>query len=99
MIVENDPRVDKIIRFLPGKESSKIVRVIELLEDNGFDLTEPYLKKLTNGLWELKTGRKRLLFGLVKNKAIIVNIFSKKTQKTPLREIELALRRLKEYEK
>lgn len=99
MKVSNDPRVDKEIRSLPEKENARIVRVMELLEDNGFGLTEPYLKKLTSGLWELRAGRRRLLFGIVGDRATIVNIFLKKTQKTPKKELELAIRRLKEYER
>lgn len=99
MKVSNDPRVDKEIRSLPEKENARMVRVMELLEDNGFGLTEPYLKKLTSGLWELRAGRWRLLFGIVGDRATIVNIFLKKTQKTPKKELELAIRRLKEYER
>ena len=40
---------------------------------------------------------KTTLLGMVKDKAIIVDIFLKKTQKTPKKKIEKALRRLKEY--
>lgn len=95
--VGNDPRVDRKIRFLPKRDSARVVRAIELFKESGFDLTELYLKKLTHDLWELRTGRWRLLFGIVKNEAIIVNLFLKKTQKTPKKEIKLALQRLKEY--
>lgn len=97
MKVSNDPRVDKKIRSLPLDDSTKIVRVVELFEEGGFSLTETYLKKLARNVWELRTSRWRLLFGLVKNEAIVVNIFLKKTQKTPRKEIDLAQRRLKEY--
>ena len=97
MRVSNDPRVDKEIRSLERKENSRVIKLIELFRDYGFGLTEPYLKKLTANLWELRSGRWRLLFGIVKSEAIIVNIFLKKTQKTPKKEIELAIQRLKEY--
>jgi len=36
---------------------------------------------------------------MIKEKVIIVNIFFKKSQKTPKNEIELAVKRLKIYEK
>ena len=97
MLVSNDPRVDKEIRSLDKKDNSRVVKLIELFRDYGFVLTEPYLKKLRVNLWELRSGRWRLLLGMVKDKAIIVDIFSKKTQKTPKKKIEKALRRLKEY--
>ncbi len=60
-------------------------------------MTSQYLKKIENNLWELRPGSIRILFGLVGTEAVIVNIFKKKTQKTPVREIETARRRLKEY--
>lgn len=97
MNVYNDPRVDKIIRQLPGKESARIIQLIDLFKEFGFSLPELYLKKLTQGLWELRAGRWRLLFGGTDNNYIIVNIFMKKTQKTPKKELETALQRLKQY--
>lgn len=44
-----------------------------------------------------RPGNIRVLFGFADNVMIIVNIFKKKTQKTPLQEIKLAENRLKEY--
>lgn len=99
MDVHNDDRVDKYIRSLPRKDSAQIVRVVDLFKDHGFSLTSLYLKKLTAGLWELRTGRWRLLFGVVQKKAIIVHVFFKKTQKTPKNDIQKALHRLEEYRK
>jgi len=98
MDIRNDPRVDKEIRNLPLKESSRIVKVIDLFKDYEFTLSQKYLKKLQTNLWELRAGRYRLLFGFVFNKAVITHIFMKKTQKTQRQEIELAEKRLKAYE-
>lgn len=95
--VSNDPRVDRKIRSLPKQDSARIVRAIDLFKESGFNLAELYLKKLTRGLWELRAGKWRLLFGIINKETIIVNIFLKRTQKMPKKEIELALRRLKEY--
>lgn len=97
MRVGNDPKVDKKIRSLPLDENSRIVRVIELFKEGGFGLNETYLKKLSHKVWELRAGKWRLLFGIINNEAIIVNIFQKKTQKTPRREIDLAIKRLTQY--
>jgi|SRR3989344_293489 len=99
MKVRNDPRVDKKIRSLPSKESARIISVIELFEVGGFSISELYLKKLRQGLWELRAGRWRLLFGIIDSEGVIVNMFLKQAQKAPKKDIDLALRRLKEYEK
>ena len=61
----------------------------------------PYVKALGKGLFELRIqgqeGIGRALFCLLSNKQVfILNVFIKKTQKTPLKELELATKRLKE---
>ena len=57
------------------------------------------MTKVMRGLWELRAGRWRLLFGIINNEAVIVNMFLKQSQKTPKKELDMALKRLKEYEK
>lgn len=97
MRIDNDPRVDKFLRSLSRKDSARIVQISELFEKYGFTLSGIYLKKLTGRVWELRTGRWRVMFGIVKQSAVIVHIFFKKTQKTPKKEIDIAENRLKEY--
>ncbi|MCX6793620.1 MAG: type II toxin-antitoxin system RelE/ParE family toxin [Candidatus Gottesmanbacteria bacterium] len=97
MRVHNDPRVDKEIRALPRKNSARIVQVSELFKEHGFGLTELHLKKITKNVWELRSGRWRLFFGMVGQTAVIVQILFKKTQKTPSEVIRLAEKRLREY--
>src|SRR4030042_6098180 len=96
MKVEIDARVNKYLRRLPKDESAKIVSIIEIFNEGGFNTTEKYLKKLSKNLWELKTGRWRVLFGTAMAKAIIVQVFAKQSQKTPARELKSALKRLNE---
>lgn len=64
-------------------------------------MREPYVKHLEGPLWEMRMkGRD----GIVRaayvtatgRRVVVVRVFGKKTQKTPRREIELALRRAKE---
>ncbi|MDO8340907.1 MAG: type II toxin-antitoxin system RelE/ParE family toxin [Candidatus Woesebacteria bacterium] len=92
------PTVEATIRRLPEKQSSKLFKVIELFIDYNFVLTSNFLKKISGQVWELRSGRYRLLFGVISNNMIAVCVFLKKTQKTPNKEIKLAQRRLKEYE-
>ncbi len=58
---------------------------------------------LGNGLFELRTKQgtditRVIYFFFVGNKAILTNGFTKKTQKTPTHEIELALKYKADYE-
>lgn len=93
------PKVEDEIKSLPKKYNSKVVNIVDKFVNEGFSLSTNWLRKLSSNIWELRAGRYRLLFGIKESKAIITNIFIKKTQKTPRKEIELAVKRLKEYEK
>jgi len=82
---------------LSKEDGAVIAKVVDLFQDYGFELTEQHLKKLTRSLWELRAGRWRLLFGTIGGNTVITNILLKKSQKTPKNEIDLAIKRLKEY--
>ena len=70
---------------------NKIIAYIDLLSQNGLSLGEPYIKHLGQNIWELRPLRDRILFASLDNNTfILLNVFMKKTQKTPQREIEKA---------
>lgn len=77
---------------------NKIISYMRLLSENGLSIGEPYIKYLKNEIWELRPSRDRILFTYWNNnKFILLSIFTKKTQKTPQREIEKAKKLLKDY--
>lgn len=77
-------------------------RIVALIEDFGFGyVSKKDLKHIQGKLWEMRLrGRQtiaRALCWTAKGKrVIVVRVFTKKTQRIPRREIELALRRAKE---
>ncbi|OGH17742.1 MAG: hypothetical protein A2868_00160 [Candidatus Levybacteria bacterium RIFCSPHIGHO2_01_FULL_40_15b] len=96
MDVITDDRVKKTLESLSSTERGRIQGYIDLFVKNKFLLRGKYLKKLKNSLWELRPGNIRVLFGIVDQNMAIVNIFKKKTQKTPKQEIKIAENRLRE---
>jgi len=87
---------------LDERYRAKVVAHIELLREKGGHLYEPYAKHIKGPLWELRIdfGRlaSRIFYLLGPQKMIVLlHAFMKKTQKTPRREIETALRYLIEY--
>ena len=87
---------------LDAKMRAKMLRTIELLQNNGPELREPYSKPLGDNIFELraKVGSdisRVLYFFIVGRKVIITNGFIKKTQKTPSGELEKAKKYRKEY--
>ncbi|OIP84743.1 hypothetical protein AUK04_02030 [Candidatus Roizmanbacteria bacterium CG2_30_33_16] len=95
MKIFKDSCVDKYLNNISKEEHARIIKTINLFSDYGFKLSTKYLKKLSYEVWELRAGKQRVSFGLVKGNIIIVNIFYKKTQKTPKREVDVAINRLK----
>lgn len=90
------------LRFSSLKENKqklkKIYLYFDLLAEYGLNLKEPYVKKITKEIWELRPLSDRILFASWhNNKFIILCVFTKKTQKTPKREIERAEKVLKDY--
>lgn len=86
--------------FLMGLEikmRAKMTDTISLLQDNGYELREPYSKHLADGVFELRAkvcsdATRILYFFYVDRHIILTNGFAKKTQKTPAGEIERAKR-------
>ena len=57
---------------------------------------EPYLKHITDDIWELRPKKVRIFFSyLGDNKYVFLNYFIKKTKRTPIREIIKAKKLLK----
>lgn len=87
---------------LDKKMRAKMVNIIAVLQDNGYELREPYSKYMTDGIFELraKVGSditRVLYFFYVDKHIILTNGFVKKTQKTPPGEIEKARKYRRDY--
>lgn len=96
-----EPAKDFILS-LDKKMRAKMLRTIEMLQINGYDLREPYSKFLGDGLFELRakvgTDISRVIyFFVIGKKVIFTNGFIKKTQATPKTEIERAKRFKSDY--
>lgn len=97
MKIVTDDRLDDFIDSLPGIDKAQCGHVMELLIALGKNLGMPHSKKIHAELWELRTKGAhaiRLLYGVTEGTAYLVHGFIKKTNKTPKREIDTALKRL-----
>lgn len=79
---------------------AKALSALDKLENQGNQLRFPHTRPIQDGLFELRTSGKnisRTFFAFaIGQKIYILRTFVKKTQKTPISEIELALKRLEE---
>ena len=87
---------------LPADMRARFVYISRLIEEFGLErVREPHIKHLRGPVWEMRMkgrdGISRALYvAAVGWRVVVVRVFIKKTQRTPNREIELALRRARE---
>jgi phage-related protein len=78
---------------------------LEAIENVGLEqLREPHVKHLEGKLWELRAkaseGIARGLYVTVSGRRVVVlHVFVKKSQKTPIRALEIARERMKQVPK
>lgn len=92
---DGDCPVENFLLSLDTKMKAKMVGLLELLEEYGNQLREPYSKHLDDGIFEIrcKVGNnitRVLYFFYYEGKIILTNGFVKKTQKTPPEQIKIA---------
>jgi phage-related protein len=91
--------VDAELEALPEDMRARLSRIANLIEEVGLEhVAEPHVKRLEGRLWEMRlsgrSGISRALYVTAAGRrVVIVRVFLKKTEKTPRREIELALSR------
>lgn len=93
--------IKKYIDALPKADQARFFEVIDEIEENGLSAVRVIFKPIEGKLWEIKfKGRSssyRIFYCLIEKEAMVwLHAFSKKTQKTPPKEIEVAVKRMKE---
>jgi phage-related protein len=92
------------VRALPEDMIARFLRIGDMIRASGLQaMREPHVKHLTGKLWEMRlSGRDGIARSIYVTtsgrRAIVLRTFVKKTQKTPPREIRIALARMKEME-
>lgn len=89
--------------YFPPKILAKMLHIFEIIQEHDPNLGKPYTDAFGEGLFEVRAkgaeGIGRSFFCYTRGKKIIIlHSFVKKTQKTPQKEIEIALKRKKEID-
>lgn len=93
--------IKKFLDSVSNSTRSKIIRQLKYVQEFGLNREIPNLKKIASTpLWELRILGKdniRIICVAMTNKEVkVLHIFAKKTQKTPQKELNIALNRYKE---
>ena len=102
-LVGKSSPIFEFIESLPTKAVGKIYNSFDLLAEYGLHLGKSRVKKVIGTpLWELRILGEdsiRIFYIAVQEKTfLLLHAFKKKKQKTPQKEIKIALNRLEEYQ-
>jgi phage-related protein len=90
------------LEAMPDDIQASFVRTSNLIEARGLtSVHEPYVKHLEGRLWEMRlSGRdgiaRAIYIAVFARRVVVLRVFQKKTEKTPRREIELAMERARQ---
>ena len=93
--------VEQFILKLPSGLAAKYIRLTDLMQEFGSNLGMPHSRTLTRGLFELRVkgqeGIARVFYcTLVGRRIMMLHGYVKKSQKTPVKELKIARRRMAE---
>ncbi len=92
-------QVDEELASLPADMRARFLRIAGLIEEFGpANVGMPHIRSLGRKLWEVRvSGRDGIARGIYVladgNKIIVLNVFIKKTQQTPEKNLRLAIQR------
>jgi len=97
-----DNPVSKFLNSLSERQQVKVVRMFQYLTEYGLMAILPHTKKLSGTpLWEMRILGKdsvRIIYVVpMQQSVLILHAFIKKSQKTPLKELRIALKRYEEW--
>jgi phage-related protein len=92
--------VEQEISKLPPGLLARYLRLTELWQEFGANLGMPHTRALRNGLFELrvkgKEGIARVFYcTLIGERIVVLHSFVKKTEKIPLKELQIAQERMR----
>lgn len=93
--------IEDFISDLPKSDKARFADVFEGIETYGLDCPRVQFKPLRGKLWEIKfnapSGGFRVAYVFVEGSSMVwLHVFKKTTQKTPLRDLDIAEKRMKE---
>jgi phage-related protein len=97
-----DKRLEDWLDDIPKDIKARIISIVDLLIENGpQNVREPYVKHVKGKLFEIrakgKDGIARVFyFTMTGQRIVLLHGFMKKTQKTPGKELEIAVARMQE---
>jgi phage-related protein len=92
-------KVAALVEAWPAGIRASYLRIIETMREHGPDLGLPHTRAMGGGLFEIRAKDREGIgraFTVIGQRIVILHAIVKKTEQTPLRELDIARARLKE---
>lgn len=85
------------IDALGKPERARVLEALEQVEHRGLDAIRVQFRQIDGKLWEIKIGPHRIFYAMIdRDELVLLHAYKKQQQKLPLKEREIAIRRMKE---
>ncbi len=85
------------MRELSKSERARLLESLGQIETSGFEAVRTQFRQIEGKLWEIKVSAHRVLYVMIqREEMVLLHAYKKQGQKLPLREKEVAIRRMKE---
>jgi phage-related protein len=89
-----------VVEFIQGLAKSERARLFEALdqvERHGLDAIRVQFRQIEGKLWEIKVSAHRILYVVIeREEMVLLHAYKKQGQKLPIKERDIAIRRMKE---
>ena len=89
-----------VLDYLQGlakPERARLLAVLDQIERHGFDAVRVQFRQIEGKLWEIRASAHRVFYVLIeREEMVLLHAYKKQGQKLPLKEREVAMKRMKE---
>ncbi len=85
------------IQNLIKPERARVLQALDQIERRGLDAVRVEFRQIESKLWEIKIGSHRVLYAMIdRDEMVLLHAYKKQGQKLPIKERDVAVRRMKE---
>jgi phage-related protein len=85
------------IQNLTKPERARVLEALEQVERRGLDAVRVEFRQIDGKLWEIKIGSHRVFYVVIdREEMVLLHAYKKQGQKLPIKERDIATRRMKE---
>lgn len=85
------------IQSLAKPERARVLEALERVEGQGLDAVRVQFRQIDGKVWEVKIGSHRIFYVMIdKEEIVLLHAYKKQGQKLPVKERDIAIRRMKE---